>query len=254
MLTRPAQANAMDRSMWEEIPKGLEWLEAQGARCIVLSGEGKHFCGGIDLGSLAATAGAQEAGSCTGRARYQLREFIQELQAAMSALERCAAPVVAAVHGACVGAGVDLVTAADIRLATADARLCVKEVDLAIVADMGTLQRLPGIVGDGVARDLALTGCTITGQEAAAVHLVSRTFPTREALLAGALELARGIAGKSPLTVAGAKKVLLYQRDHSVQDGLEHVATWNAAMLQSADMQAVLEARATGRAPIFSKL
>ena len=159
------------------------------------------------------------------------------------------------VHGACVGAGIDLITACDIRLATADANFTVAEVNLGITADMGTLARLPGIVGDGMARDLALTGRTISGEEAKSMRLVSATAPTQEALLAEAGRLAAALAAKSPLAVVGTKKMLLFQRDHSVADGLEAVAAWNAGQLPgSADLAAVLKARGTGKPPRFAKL
>ncbi|KAL4451252.1 hypothetical protein ABPG77_009324 [Micractinium sp. CCAP 211/92] len=283
-LARPAKGNAINREMWSELGPGLEHLVAAGARAIVLSGEGKNFCTGIDINSLMAefgrpadvtaakragdTGGAGGAGArvqqepeaaaagCHGRQRYHFRQFVFVLQDAMSAFERCPVPVVAAVHGHCVGAGLDLITACDLRLATEDAQFAVKEADLGIVADMGTLQRLPSIVGHGVAMDLALTARTFTGAEARALHLVSRTFPTQQALMAAAAALARSIAAKSPLAVVGTKRVLLHQRDHpGVPLGLDYVATWNSAMLPgSADIQEVFMARAEGRRPLFSRL
>lgn len=278
VLARPNKGNSISREMWSELGPGLEWLVDQGARVVVLSGEGKNFCTGIDLNSLmaeferpqagaaAGTAtgpggaqqGQQEEGdaACQGRRRYHFRRFVFVLQEAMTAFERCPVPVIAAIHGHCVGAGVDLITACDIRLATEDAQLCVKEADLGIVADMGTLQRLPSIVGHGVAADLALTARTVRGAEAKQLHLVSQTFADQQALLAGALALARNLAAKSPLAVVGSKRVLLHQRDHpGVPLGLDYVATWNAAMLpQSADIREVFAARAERRPPLFSRL
>jgi len=222
---------------------------------IVIHGDGRNFCAGIDLDSLGVQFQDLASAACEGRARLAFASFVKVLQDAMTAFERCRWPIVAAVHGACVGAGIDLITACDIRLATEDARFCVKEVDLGITADMGTLARLPGIVGDGMARDLALTARTISGTDAKSIHLVSRTFLSLEALLQGAEGLARSLATKSPLALVGTKKMLLYQRDHSVREGLDAVAVWNAAMLPgSKDLQDVLVARATGKAPQFSKL
>ncbi|KAI7839926.1 hypothetical protein COHA_006320 [Chlorella ohadii] len=152
-----------------------------------------------------------------------------------------------------------MITACDIRLATDNAVFCVKEADLAIVADMGTLQRLPTIVGHGAASELALTARDFSGMEAKELRLVSQAYPSQEALMAGATAMARAIAAKSPLAVCGTKRVLLYQRraveDHSVADGLDYVATWNSAMLpQSADVQEVFLARAQRRRPNFSRL
>jgi len=226
---------------------------------IVLSADGRNFCAGIDLGALAGDAlqvgrGRGEV-ECQGRARLAFLALLGELQAGMAACERCSCPVIAAVHGACFGAGIDLITACDIRYASAEATLCVKEVDLAIVADMGTLARLPGIVGDGVARELALTARVISAREAQQLRLVTSVLADREALLAAATAAARALAAKSPLAVAGSKRVLLRQRGRSVEEGLHDVAMWNAAMLPgSKDLREVVAARAEGRAPRFSKL
>lgn len=286
VLARPDKSNAMNDDMWREIPKGLEWLEQNGGRAvragaltaavppappcsallltpsvcamqIVLSADGRNFCAGIDLGALAGDTLQVGGGEmeCQGRARRTFLAFLDELQAGMTACERCSCPVIAAVHGACFGAGVDLITACDIRYASADATFCVKEVDLAIVADMGTLARLPGIVGDGVARELALTARVIPAQEAAQLRLVTSVLPGREALLAAATAAARSLAAKSPLAVSGTKRVLLRQRGRSVEEGLRDVAMWNAAQLPgSQDLREVVAARAEGRAPRFSKL
>ena len=166
--------------------------------------------------------------------------------------------VLQAIHGACVGAGVDLITACDIRLSTESARFCVKEADLGIVADMGTLSRLPGIVGDGIARQLSLTAETIDGVRARELHLVSDVMPSEAALLDAAMVMARGIASKSPLAVAGTKEVLLYQRDHGrVEDSLRFVATLNASLLPDSEDVAIvldgLKRRGVSRKP-FSKL
>ncbi|PSC71310.1 enoyl-hydratase [Micractinium conductrix] len=271
-LARPAKGNAIDEAMWSELGPGVRWLVEAGARAIVVSGSGKNFCAGIDLPSLmakldtlpSASSGGGGGGGggggaedeCQGRERYVFRQFVFLLQEAMSVFERCPVPAVAAIHGHCVGAGVDLATACDIRLATHDARICVKEADLGIVADMGTLQRLPAIVGHGVAADLALSARTITGAEAQALRLVSQTFESKEALAAGAAVLAASIAAKSPLAVVGTKRVLLHQRDNpGVAGGLDYVATWNAAMLPgSADLAETFRARAEGRRPLFSRL
>lgn len=225
---------------------------------IVLSGAGRNFCAGIDLAALEGQGLMQPpkgSDACEGRARMRFLSFVDMLQEAMTACERCSCPVIAAIHGACFGAGIDLTTACDIRFCTADAKFCVKEADLAITADMGTLARLPGIVGDGVARELALTARTFSGSEAQALHLVSATFPDRATLMQGAEAVASDIAGKSPLAVTGTKRVLLHARDHSVAENLEYVALFNAAALPgSKDLHEVFAAKAEGRVPKFSKL
>jgi enoyl-CoA hydratase/carnithine racemase len=170
----------------------------------------------------------------------------------VGAAEACRKPILAAIHGACIGGGVDLITACDIRYATADARFSVKEIDLAIVADLGTLQRLPRLIGDGLARELAFTGRSFGGEEALAMRLVNRVFADQEALLSAVLEAARVIARKSPATIRGIKQELNYSRDHTVAQGLLHVAKHNASHLFSDDLAEALAATQEGRDPRFS--
>lgn len=260
-LSRPEKSNAINEELWEELPLGLQYLQRNGARVVVVSGEGRNFCSGLDVSVLEAEADGGDGGAdgsthtCQGRSRLRFLSRLQSLQDAMTAFERCSCPVIAAVHGACFGAGVDLVTACDIRICTADAKFCVKEVDLAITADMGTLARLPGIVGDGHARELALTARLVNGDEAKAIGLVSACVPSRTALMSHALSTALIIAKKSPLAITGTKRILLDQRGRTVNDGLRNVALWNSAMLPgSADVREVFAARSEGRSPVFSKL
>ena len=181
----------------------------------IICGAGKQFTAGIDLALLGAIR-AEIADACDGRAREKLRRLILDLQDTLTSIERCRKPVIAAIHGACIGGGVDLVTACDIRLCTADAVFSVREIDVGMTADLGTLQRLPRLIGEGMARELAYTGRNVDGREAREIRLVNRCYDTREALLAGARELAATIAAKSPLSVRGAKEMITYARDHSV--------------------------------------
>lgn len=220
-------------------------------RALLLSGEGRCFCGGIDLSFLRARflSLSGDAAACPGELRDGFRRSIQRMQAAFSALEACRWPAVAAIHGACVGAGVDLATACDLRLATSDASFVVKEVDLAITADLGTLQRLPALIGHGRAAELALTAAPLAADAAAAAGLVSRVYPTRGAMMAGALALARGLAAKPALALAGTKRMLLRARDRpDVADGLEHVAAYNSAILLSRDLENLVAAASAPRA------
>ena len=241
-LNRPDKANAMSRAMWREIRAAFEWVDsAPAARVAVLSGHGTHFTAGIDLAMLAGVR-AEVQDACEGRAREKLRRLILDLQDALTSLERCRTPVIAAVHGACIGGGIDLVCCADMRYATSDAVFQVKEIDLGMTADVGTLQRLPKLIGDGLARELVYTGRTFTGAEARGMGFVNGVFDTSDALLAGVTRTARAIAEKSPLAIRGAKQMLLYARDHTVADGLNYVATWNAAMLMSADITEAMTA------------
>jgi enoyl-CoA hydratase/carnithine racemase len=247
-LNRPERANSLNRPMWGELRAAAQALDAEpSVRVVVLSGNGAHFCAGIDLGMLAEFRLGGEPGvvsgvACAGRASEQLRRTILDLQDVLSSLERCRKPVLAAVHGACVGAGLDLAVACDLRYASADAQFVLKEVDMGLAADVGVLQRLPRIVGEGVARELAYTCRAVSGSEAAELRLVNRCFDTPEELAKGVLELARELAAKSPLALRGTKQAITYARDHSVADGLDQVATWNSGTLLSADLDEALAA------------
>lgn len=242
-LARPAAGNALSTASFAELPAALAALAAHpGVRSIVLAGAGKHFCAGADLSALAAAAsvagGGGDPAADPAAGRAALLALIRSWQAAFTALEACPLPIVAAIHGACVGAGVDLITAADVRVASADARFCVKEVDLGIVADLGTLHRLRLLVGDGAARDWALTARTVPAAEAERAGLV-RVVPG--CVRSAALACAAGLAAKPPRALAGTKAVLLAARDQTVAAGLEYVALWNGGgALPSAEVAAAL--------------
>jgi len=250
-LNRPDKANSLNEAMWQELQQAMEWCDAEpGVRAVVLSGNGKHFCAGIDLSMLMNMQKAIEE-DCEARKRDKLRRIILGLQANVNSLELCRKPVIAAIHGACVGGALDIVLAADIRLAAENALFSVREVDVGMVADVGTLQRLGRVVGEGNAREMALTARDVKAAEAERMHLVNRVLPDADAVLTEALALAAAIAAKSPLAVQGTKEVLNYSRDHSVADGLQHVANWNAAMLMSEDIQLAVMAAVTGEKPQY---
>ena len=250
-LNRPDKANAMSAAMWQDIRKALDWVDnTPEARVAVLQGEGKQFCAGIDLQMMAGILRSKQS-DCDARHREALRRMILDMQDTLTSLERCRKPVLAAIHGACVGGGIDLITCADMRYASADAYFTIKEVDIGMTADVGTLQRLPRLVGEGMARELAYTGRKVDAEEARQIGLVNRVFATREALYAGVLDIARTIAAKSPLAIRGTKEMISYARDHSVADGLNYIATWNAAMLMSQDLTEAMAASAGQRPPVF---
>ena len=250
-LNRPDKANAMSEPMWYEIEQAMEWLDSTAeARVGVLVGRGKYFTSGIDL-ALLMGLGAKIEDDCEGRRREKLRRLSHRQQATLSPIERCRTPVLAAVHGACIGGGMDLITACDMRYCSANAWFSVKEIDVGMTADVGTLQRLPRLIGEGMARELAYTGRKVDGEEARQVGLVNRCFETPEALQAGVMEMARNIAAKSPLAIRGCKEMITYGRDHTVADGLNYIATWNAAMLMSKDLYEAGAANMQKRDPVF---
>lgn len=250
-LNRPDKANAINRRMWDELREAMRWLgRTDAARVGILQAHGRHFCAGLDLGTFAELR-QLTADACDGRARERLRDHILDIQDTVTAIERCPKPVIAAVHAACVGGGIDIITACDLRYASANAWFCVKEIDVGLVADVGTLQRLPRLVGEGLARELAFTGRRVDGPEAQAMRLVNRCFESDEALADGVTALARTLAAKSPLALRGTKHMLNHAREHRTADGLDHVATWNAAMLYSQDLDEALAAARERRAPVF---
>lgn len=241
-MNRPDKANSLNRTAWEEMQAVFESMdENPEVRVIVLSGNGKHFCAGIDVAMLAQVAPIGGQG-CQGRTREKVRKSVLQLQAPITAIEKCSKPVLAAVHGGCIGGGVDIITACDMRYSTEDAYFTVREIDMGMVADIGTLQRLPKVIAQGIAREMVYTGRKVYGQEAKEIHLVNKTFPDRDALLEGVMAIAATIAKKSPLSIRGAKHVLNYSRDHSVDDGLDYIATWNAGMLISDDIMRAIQA------------
>lgn len=250
-LNRPDKANAMSATMWQEIRKAFEWVDSTPeARVAVLQAEGKYFTAGIDL-QMMMGMNAQIANDCDGRSREAMRRVILDLQDTLTSLERCRKPVLAAIHGGCIGGGIDLITCADMRYCSADAYFTIKEIDIGMTADVGTLQRLPKLVGEGITRELAYTGRKFEAEEARQIGLVNRVFESREALYAGVQEIAATIAAKSPLSIRGTKEMITYARDHTVADSLNYIATWNAAMLMSKDLTEAMGANMAKRAPVF---
>ncbi len=255
-LDRPDKLNALDRPMWSAIPAAVAGLDADTeVRVIVLAGRGKAFCAGIDLPDHAPHIGT--GGSLSGRGgsaagkRQALYEDIRRYQLAASCFANTRKPVIAAVHGVCLGGGMDLITACDIRLASTDATFSVRETRVAMVADIGTLQRLPRIVGEGPARELIFTGCDIGAARAREIGLVNEILPDHPALMARAQAMAQEIAANSPLAVQGSKQVLGFASRREVEASLDYVALWNAAFLHSEDLGEALAAFTQRRKPEF---
>ena len=240
-LNRPDKANSMNAAMWDELQTCFDWLDQEPTvRAVILAGNGKHFCAGLDLAMFGGLHG--ESSEPSRRAEH-LRRTILRLQDNLSAIEKCRVPVLAAIHNTCIGGGVDMTCCADMRYATQDAYFSIREIDIGMTADVGTLQRLPKIIPDGVVRELAYTGRDMGAQEARDVGFVNRVFEDKETMMREVTRIAEDIASKSPLAMRGSKEMLLYSRDHSVAEGLNYIATWNAGMLSQADLQAGVQAQ-----------
>jgi enoyl-CoA hydratase len=220
-------------------------------RCIVIRGSDKAFSYGLDLPRAFQEHGPILMGANLAGPRMKLRDLILRWQSHITSVAACPVPVIAAIHGWCIGGGLDLASACDVRLASADARLSLRETRIAIVADLGSLQRVPRLIGHGMARELALTGRDVSAEEACSMGLVNRVYPDRGALWEGAQAMAEEIAANPPLTVRGVKQVLDYSSEHSVADGLQYVAAWNSAFLASEDLGEAIAAFSNRRRPDF---
>lgn len=246
-LNRPEKHNALSADMWADIPEAVSELTGdERIRCLVVAGRGPSFTAGIDLSMLPSIAA--DDGSPASRSR-RLRDDILRLQNTMTAFERARVPVIAAVHGWCLGAGIDLITACDIRFSDPGATFGIRETPMGLVADVGTVQRLPRIIGPGHTAELLFTGRDFDPPEAARIGLVNRVV---EDVHAHAATVAAEIAANSPLVVQGAKEVLRLQQDMSTEAALDHMALWNAAFLVSNDLTEAMTARFQNRPPDFT--
>ena len=251
IINRPEKANAFNQLCWEEMQSIFENLsDDESTRVIILSAEGKHFTAGIDLELLMSVQSVQ-AIKCEGRKREKIRGLVKKLQAPVNAIENCSKPVIAAIHSGCVGGGVDITTACDMRYCTDDTYFTVKEIDMGMVADLGTLQRLPKLVSPGFAAEMAFTGRKVYGSEAFGRGIVNECFETKEEMMAKVNDIAQLIASKSPLSIRGTKEMIKYSRDHSVEDGLNYIATWNSAYLLSNDLMEAFSASIEKRKAAF---
>ncbi|BFZ06823.1 hypothetical protein BsWGS_09863 [Bradybaena similaris] len=254
-LNRPDKRNAMNASFWAEMVDCFNKLAIDpDCRVVVLSGAGKSFTSGLDLMDSGVFQKALEIVD-PGRRAFYLHRKVRDYQETFSVIEKCPKPVIAAIHDACIGGGIDMISACDIRYCTQDAWFQIKEVDIGLAADVGTLQRFQKIIGnDSAFRELAYTGRKFFSDEARSLGFVSRVLLDKNELLTSSLELAKVIASKSPVAVQGSKRNIIYSRDHSVAESLEYMATWNSAMLQSEDLMKAIEAALQKGQPVFSKL
>ncbi|AKJ06740.1 enoyl-CoA hydratase [Archangium gephyra] len=253
VLTGPGKGNALGPDFWREMPEALRALDADDSvRVILLRGDGANFTYGLDLMAMTESLGPLILGEGNlALERTKLLQLIEKMQAATEGLARCRKPVLAAVYGWCIGGGMDLIAACDFRYCSREAKFSLREVRVGITADLGALQRLPRIIGEGHTRELAYTGGDVDAERALRMGLVNQVFATPEELLAEARATARKIADNPPLVVQGAKQVMEYCAGKSVADGLRYVAVWNSAFLQSHDFAEAFAAFAERRPPRF---
>lgn len=256
VLKRGDELNTMTPAFWRELPEIITGISDDGsARVVVISSTGRHFSAGMDL-SVFTDGGLGGNGTDVevGRQRANLRLTATALQGSFNALEDARMPVLVAVQGGCIGGAIDMITAADCRYATADAFFCIQEINIGMTADVGTLQRLPKLIPEGVAREWAYTGDRIPAARAREVGLINEVFDTHEDLVAGVMEIAGRIAAQSPLAVWGTKEMVNYTRDHATADSLNYIATWQTGMFQPADMMEAFAAKAEKRPAEYQDL
>ena len=257
ILSRPEQLNSMSRKFWVELPEILEEVNRNSEiRVLIISSTGKHFCAGMDLSAFDNGVAniPKEKRPDNARIGEALYRSARELQEYISKLEKIRVPVIAAIHGGCIGGAVDLVTACDIRLATTDAFFCIQEINIGMAADVGTLQRLPRIIPDSKMRELAYTGRRMLADEAKESGLVSDVYNSQEEMVNAAKEMANEIAKKSPIAIYGLKALMNYSRDHTITDSLDFNALWSGAMLSQRDMEEAIKAFVEKREATFGKM
>ena len=242
VMNRPDEFNSMTRLFWKELPEIIKELDKNAAaRVILLKGEGKHFNAGMDLANFAPVK-KDGVKKDPARMRETFYHEVLELQDTFTALEECRMPTIASIQGACVGGGIDMVAACDIRYCSSDAFFKIAEVDIGLAADVGTLQRLPTLIPIGVVRELAYTGRKFLPDEARELGFINKVFDSLEDLEQGSLALAQEIASKSPLITRVIKKQINYARDHSVKESLDYHAAWNSSLISGQDMEAAMKA------------
>ena len=256
-LNRPEAMNALNRAFWNELPAIIRDINDHArARVIVLSSTGKHFTAGMDLSVFTDPEAGVGRPSDSDRATAMeaFRYHVHYLQNTFSCLDEARMPVLVAVHGGCVGAGVDMISACDIRYCTSDAFFVIQEINIGMTADVGTFPRLCKLIPEGWVREMAYTGRRLPAARAKEIGLVNEVFDTHEALLAHVMETAREIASKPPLAVAGSKVMVNYARDHTIKDALDYIAVWQTGMFSPQHMMESFAARQEKRAPDYPDL
>ncbi|HJV83836.1 MAG TPA: enoyl-CoA hydratase-related protein [Noviherbaspirillum sp.] len=254
VLNRPAALNTIQPVMWRELTTILEDLQRNApARALVISSTGKHFTAGMALDVFAGDSSATISDT-TASHRANIVLQLEQMHRTFNLLEELRMPVIAAIHGGCIGGGVDMVSACDIRLATADAFFCIQEINIGMTADLGTLQRLPKLIPEGIVHELAYTGRRLHAQRALAIGLVNDVFDTQDAMLEAAMQMAREIAEKPPVAIWGSKQAIHYARDHSTQDALRQMGWLQSGIWRTGNLVESFMAKQQGRAPNFDDL
>ena len=258
VLNKGEDLNKMTMNFWFELPKILDEIDRDASlRVLILTSTGKHFCAGMDLKNFGTLGNdAEKKTNVPDKARIgeNLYRVAKELQDMLSKLEKLRIPVLAGIQGGCIGGGLDLVTAADMRFASKDAFFCIQEVNIGMAADIGTLQRLPRVIPEGKVRELAYTGRRMPAEEALETGLVNKVYESQEDMVSGLKEMAAVIASKSPLAVYGTKAILNFSRDHTIAEGLEYNALWSGAMLPQEDMAEAMMSNMEKRNPEFKDM
>ena len=259
-LNRPEKRNSMIPEFWEELPRIVNGFDADAeVRAIVIASTGPHFSAGLDVAAFGGGEAETDLSAAEAeRARLQnaarFYDRVRALQDTFTCLEECRVPVLAAIQGGCIGGGVDLATACDMRYASSDAFFTIFETNIGMTADVGTFPRIVKLIPEGVARELAYTGRRMPASEAQAVGLVNRVFDSQDAMLEGVTEIAREIATKAPMAIRGCKRLINYSRDHSTADTLDYISIWNASMLSRAEIVEAMTANREQRPGDFADL
>ena len=255
VLKRPEALNTMTRPFWNELPQIIADIDDNAkARVIVISSTGKHFSAGMDISVFTGGDGAGNTSADPWARAEAMRQFVLKLQGSFSCLDNARVPVIAAIQGGCIGGAVDMTSACDIRYCTADAFFQIAEINIGMTADVGTFPRLCKLIPEGWVRELAYTGRRLPAEKARDIGLVNGVFATQDEMLAYVMELAAEIASKAPVAVAGSKRMINHARDHSIADGLDYIATWQAGMFSPQHMAEAFAAKAQKREPDFPDL
>ncbi len=248
-MSRPQKANAMNADFWAELPEIISNLDAAGdVRVCILSGQGKNFSGGMDLGFFAQP---QFSSLDEARKRQIVSDVIGSLQNAFDAFDRARFPIIAAIHGACVGGALDMIAACDFCVASEDARFVVEEINIGMMADLGSLQRLSYLIPESVLRELAYTGDSLDAAKALEHHLVNRVYSDREAMMESVQITAEKIATKPPMAISVTKNAFNYSRNHGLVDSLVYARVLQAAFLEPKDIMTAIQARMSKSEAIF---